>query len=219
LSPYILALDLGTAGCKAVIFSIKGEIIASGYDSYPISQQRAGWVEQDPEAWWESSIRASREALRNSKIDSSTIKVIGVTGQMSGIVPLDEKGSPLRPSIIWMDRRAVSQAERLRKHLGSKYLYEITGHRIDPAFFAVKALWIKENEPEIFKRTHIFLMPKDYLRFRLTGLFATDYGDASGSMLLDLRKKDWSGKLLADLNIPPEKLPILKSSKDRKSVV
>ena len=208
--PHILTLDLGTAGCKVVVFSIEGEIIGSGYDSYPISQQHAGWVEQDPEAWWASSIRASREALRNSKIDSSAIEVIGVTGQMSGIVPLDKRGSPLRPSIIWMDRRAVSQAERLRKHLGGKYLYEITGHRIDPAFFAVKAMWIKENEPEIFKRTHIFLMPKDYLRFRLTGLFATDHGDASGSMLLDLRKKDWSSKLLAELDIPPEKLPILK---------
>lgn len=208
----VLAIDLGTNGSKALVFRLDGEIIGSGTCEYGMNYPFPGWIEQDPTEWWTATVKALKDALKSSRIDPKSIEIVGLTGQMSGIVALGENGEALRPCIIWMDRRATSQAESLKKKLGEEYLYKITGHRIDPAFFAVKALWIKEKEPEIFNRTRAFLMPKDYIRYKLTGFQATDYGDASGSMLLDLRKKDWSQVLLDELKIPIEKLPLLRSS-------
>jgi xylulokinase len=212
MQSHILAVDLGTNGCKALVFNTKGEIRGSGIHAYHTDHPRPGWVEQDPKEWWTATVRAIEDSLKSSKIALNSIEVIGLTGQMSGIVALGERGETLRPCIIWMDRRATDQAEELRRKFGEEYLYRITGHRIDPAFFAVKALWIKENEPTIFDKAQAYLVPKDFIRFKLTESLATDYGDASGSMLLDLIKKDWSSKLLDELEIPREKLPTLKSS-------
>jgi xylulokinase len=207
---FVLTIDVGTTGCKVILFDKYGKIISKSSSYFDTKYSYAHWAEQDPEDWWRATVYAIKHALH--KVDPKKVIGISLTGQMSGVVLIDENKKAIRPCIIWMDRRAIKQAEEVKKIFNEKDVYEISGHRIDPAFFAIKLLWIKENEKSKFNKAKYFLLPKDYIRMKLCNSIATDYGDASGTMLLDIRKRDWAIELIEGLKLPFEKFPKLLES-------
>jgi len=204
---YLLAHDLGTTGNKATLFDEEGNLIARTFSPYETFYPRINWAEQDALRWWKAVCLSTQELLHRSRTSSRYIKSVSFSGQMMGCLPVDKKQTPLRNAIIWADQRSVNQAQKIREILGEEEIYRITGHRISPTYSAAKILWIKENQPEIYHKTFKFLHAKDYAILRLTGKIATDFSDASGMNLFDLKKKDWSEKILLALNIPRELLP------------
>ncbi|MEM2896753.1 MAG: xylulokinase [Candidatus Bathyarchaeia archaeon] len=203
----VLTIDVGTMGCKAILFDKYGRGVSRGNAYFSTKYLHAHWAEQNPEDWWRATVSAIKYALR--KVDPKKVIGIGLTGQMSGVVLLDENKNAIRPCIIWMDRRAIRQTEEFKSRFDEKEIYRITGHRIDPAFFALKLLWIKENERSKFDRAKYFLLSKDYVRMKLCDSIATDYGDASGTMLLDIRRRLWATELIESLKLPVDKFPKL----------
>jgi len=212
MKSFILAHDLGTTGNKATLYDPEGKLVASSFYPYPTYYPRVNWAEQNPEDWWEAVCSSTQKLLRESKISPEKIACISFSGQMMGCLPLDKKGSPLRRAIIWADQRGESQAKIFRQKIEEEEVYRITGHRISSTYSACKIMWLRENEPEIFKNTFKVLHAKDYIIFKLTGKFLTDYSDASGMNLFDLRKKEWSEPILKVAGIPQELLPELHSS-------
>lgn len=204
---YIIAYDLGTTGNKATLFRIDGKLSASAFVPYETFYPAVNWVEQDPEQWWISVKRATLELLSKVKIDPQDIKCVSFSGQMMGVVPLDENGRVLRRAIIWADQRSVEQAKRLEAAVGNEEVYRITGGRITPTYFGPKIAWIKDNEPDVYQRTHKFLFPKDFIVYRLTGVFGTDFSDASMSNIFDINTRQWSERLVSALGIDLDKLP------------
>jgi len=211
---YILAHDLGTTGNKATLYTPEGELVASCFYPYETHYLSATWVEQNPEDWWRAVCLSTAKLLADSKTSPEVIKVVSFSGQMMGALPVDRRGTPLRPAIIWADQRGVKQAELLKEKVGMERVYKITGHRASPSYSAAKIMWVRDEEPELFKKAHKFLQAKDYIAFKLTGRFVTDYSDASGTNLLDLRKKEWSGEILEGVGLPEEVLPELHPSTD-----
>ena len=183
---YILAHDLGTTGDKATLFSSEGRLLGSAFSPYPTLYPRTGWAEQEPEQYWQAFCRSTRELLEKSRAPAGEIAAVSFSGQMMAALPVDREGRALRNSIIWADLRSTSQAESLGKRIAADRVYRISGHRLSPSYSAAKIMWIKENEPDIYKRAHKFLQAKDYLACRLTGAQLTDYSDASGMNLLDI---------------------------------
>lgn len=214
MSRYILAHDLGTSGNKATLYDLEGKLCSSSAYEYPTYYPEDGWVEQDPEDWWKAVCVTSKDLLEKSGINKNEIACVTFSAQMMGCLPVDKKGCPLRRSIIWADMRAAKQAGFIEKSLGMERVYKITGHRISSSYSAAKILWVMDNEPEIFKRTYKILQAKDYIIYRMTGEFVTDYSDASGTNLLDIVKKGWSDDILNAIGIPEEILPKLNSSTD-----
>jgi xylulokinase len=208
-SEYLLAHDLGTTGDKATLFTVKGELVASSYLEYPTLHPEPTWAEQNPNDWWTAFVTATKGLLSKSRISSQNILGLSFSGQMLGCLPVDEKGAPLRPSIIWMDQRSIKQAEHIRTKIGAEQYYKTTGNRISPTYTISKILWLRENQPAIYKRTFRFLQAKDYIIYRLTGNFVTDYSDASLTGILDVNNRKWAYELLEELEIPTEKLPEL----------
>ncbi len=203
----ILAHDIGTTGNKATLYNPQGELLASSFHPYPTYYPRPNWAEQDPADWWEAVYKSTQKLLKKSKVSPREVFCISFSGQMMGCLPVDKKGRPLRRAIIWADQRGEPQAEIFRQKISESEVYKITGHRISPTYSACKIMWIKENEPEVFKNTYKILHAKDYIIFKLTGRFLTDYSDASGMNLFDLSKKKWSEPILKATNIPQEILP------------
>jgi xylulokinase len=179
-------------------------VVASASEGYPLSTPRPGWAEQDPEHWWVAS-----QAVLNRIVAqlSDPPLGIGLTGQMHGSVFLDEDDHVIRPALLWSDQRTASQCVAITEKVGKERLVEITGNPALTGFQAPKILWLRENEPVAYARVRRVLLPKDYVRLRLTGDYATDASDASGTLLLDLRRRDWSDELLRALEIPREWLP------------
>ena len=210
--PCFLGIDLGTSSVKVVLTGLKGEILAVSSRSYPVYSPQSGWAEQDPAQWWQAVSEAVREVIGPSKIDPAQVKAVGMSGQTHGTVVLDKGLQPLNGAIIWMDRRSIPQINRLKKEDKIDFLSQIAG--IPPAcgFMAFTLLWLRENKPEIWEKAAKFLLPKDYLRLRLTGELATDVTDAGGTFLLDVRRRAWSSKILEELEIPPSYLPSLYES-------
>ncbi|MFW6198919.1 MAG: xylulokinase, partial [Acidobacteriota bacterium] len=165
------------------------------------------WVEQDPERWWTAGRESIREVIATAGVDPARIAAVGLTGQMHGLVLLDEAGRLLRPAILWNDQRSAAQCDGIRNRIGLEELVRITGNDAFPGFTAPKLLWVREHEPEIYERVRQVLLPKDYVRFRLTGEYATDRAGAGGTLLLDLTTRDWSAELLEALDIPRAWLP------------
>jgi xylulokinase len=211
---YILAHDLGTTGNKATLYTPEGELVASCFHPYETRYLSANWVEQNPEDWWEAVCLSTAKLLADSRVEPSAIKVVSFSGQMMGALLVDRRGIPLRPAIIWADQRGLAQADLLKDKVGMERVYKITGHRASPSYSAAKILWVRDEEPELFKKVHKFLQAKDYIALKLTGRFVTDYSDASGTNLLDLRKKEWSGEILEKVGLPEEILPELHASID-----
>ncbi len=200
-----IGLDLGTSALKAVALDAAGRIRARAGASYPLATPRPGWSEQDPEDWW----RAARDCLARIRAATGDAEILGLglSGQMHGSVFLDAEGAVIRPALLWNDARTGAQCAEIERRLGRARVLEITGNRPSAGFQAPKILWLAEQEPEAHARIARVLLPKDFLRLRLTGTAATDAADASGTLLLDIRTRDYSPEMLDALEIPRSWLP------------
>ena len=204
---YLLGIDLGTSGTKTVLFDCDGIAIASRTIEYPMYQPQNGWAEQEPEDWWNAARDTVRAVISESGVSAADIKGVGISGQMHGLVLLDENGKVLRRSIIWCDGRTQAECDEITEIIGKKRLIEITANPALTGFTAGKILWVRKNEPEIWAQAQHILLPKDYVRYMLTGVFATEVSDASGMNLLDVATRDWSTEVLEKLEIPPALMP------------
>lgn len=211
---YILAHDLGTSGNKATLYRADGRLEASAVASYETRYPHPGWAEQDPEDWWRAVCRSTRDLLARSGAGADEVACVSFSAQMMGCLLVDAAGTPLRPMIIWADTRAARQEKRMLDTLGMETVYRITGHRASASYSAAKLLWVRENEPEVYAKAHKMLHAKDFIIHRLTGNFVTDYSDASGTNLFDIRKKEWSREICAALDIPLPLLPETHPSAD-----
>jgi len=211
---YILGADIGTSGTKTVLFKEDGTVVSSAKYEYPLYTLKNGYAEQDPADWREAVITTIREVVEESGVDSAEIKGIGLSGQMHGLVMLDGHNKVLRKSIIWCDQRTAAEADEITAKVGREKLVEITANPAITGFTAAKILWVRNNEPEIYEKCKHILLPKDYIRFILTGEFATEVSDASGMQLLDVPKRDWSDEILSLLEIDKSLLAKVYESPD-----
>lgn len=198
---YVIGVDLGTSGTKTVLFAEDGSVVASASAEYPMRQPQNGWAEQDPADWWRAGIQTLRAVVEQSGVCPEEIVGLGISGQMHGLVMLDEKGEPLRPCIIWADQRTGAECEEITRRVGAEKLIEITANPALTGFTASKILWVRNHEPDIYAKCRHMLLPKDYLRYKLTGEFATEVSDASGMQLLDVPGRKWSRQVLDALEI------------------
>ena len=204
---YFIGIDTSTTATKALLIEENGQVLGVASNEYPYETPQPLWSEQDPALWWHGTTQSIRQVLAKTGVDAAAVKGIGLTGQMHGLVLLDEKGDVLRPAILWNDQRTGPQCDAIRLKLGREKLIQITGNDALTGFTAPKILWVQEHEPEIWKRARHILLPKDYVRYKLTGEFAIDRADGAGTILFDLAKRDWSPEVLAALDIPAEYLP------------
>lgn len=204
---YFIGIDSSTTATKALVMDEQGAVVAIGRSEYDFETPRPLWSEQSPELWWDAVVVAIREALAVADIDGADVAGIGLTGQMHGLVLLDEEGTVLRPSILWNDQRTQAECDEIRERVGPEELIAITGNDALTGFTAPKILWVRNNEPEVFSRVAHVLLPKDYVRFRLTGEYAIDRAGGSGTILFDLAARTWSPEVAAALGIPLEWLP------------
>jgi xylulokinase len=209
---YILAHDLGTTGNKATLFDREGKLVDSAFAAYPTHYPHPNWAEQEPADWWAAVCSTTRQLLTQTGVAASAIAAVGLCGQMMGCTPVDAQGRPLRSCIIWADQRAQAQANQIAERCGAEAVYQRSGHRPSPAYTAAKMLWVRDEQPEIFQKTACFLQPKDFIVHQLTGRFATDYSDASGTLLFDLVERRWATDFLAALALPVDCLPTLYPS-------
>ena len=198
---YLIGIDLGTSGTKTVLFDTQGHTIRSETAEYPLYQPKNGWVEQEPADWWNAVVKTLRRVTDG--VDVNAIAGVGLSGQMHGLVMLDEKCNVIRPSIIWCDSRTGEECEEITRRVGQERLITITANPALAGFTASKILWVKNHEPENYARCRHILLPKDYIRYMLTGEFATEVSDASGMQLLDIKNRCWSGEVLDKLDIAP----------------
>ena len=210
MNEYLIAHDLGTSGDKASLFSTDGELICSYTAPYGVRYFQKNCAEQNPEDWWQAVCTSTSKIMEG--IDPSRVLALSFSAQMQCCLPVDKEGHPLRPAMIWADQRASQQASRLAQRVGANRMYDITGHRVSAAYSLEKLMWLKENEPDIYNATHKMLQAKDYIIYRLTGRFLTDYSDASGTNALDLKNLCWSREILESSGISPDKLPELYPS-------
>ena len=203
-----LGMDVGTGGTRAVVVNGDGKLIAGASSEHaPFKTAHPGWAEQDPEDWWRAAQEAIRGALAAAPEHRQQIEAIGLTGQMHGAVMLDENGAVLRPALIWCDTRTQPQCDWLTNKIGYDRLIELTCNPALPNFTLTKLLWVKEHEPHIFAKIRHILCPKDYVRYRLTGEFAIDVQEASGTLLLDVTHRRWSREVAEAAGIPESWLP------------
>jgi len=204
---FFLGLDVSTTATKALLINSQGKVVAVAASEYSYETPRPLWSEQHPNLWWEGAVKSIRSVLRESGIRPAEVSAIGLTGQMHGLVLLDEHGEALRPAILWNDQRTGAQCDEIRARLGKSRLIQITGNDALTGFTAPKILWVQQNEPDIWARTRHILLPKDYVRYKLTDVFAMDKADGSGTILFDLRARTWSADMLTALDIPSAYLP------------
>lgn len=198
---YVLGIDLGTSGTKTVLFDQEGHGICSCTVEYPMYQPHNGWAEQDPQDWWHAAVETIQTVLKKSGVDPKDVVSLGISGQMHGLVMLDEKGQVLRRSIIWCDQRTQAECDEIHEKVGREKLIAITANPALTGFTLSKVLWVRNHEPEVYAKCRHILLPKDYVRYMLTGDFATEVSDASGMQMLDVPNRCWSDELLNILNI------------------
>jgi xylulokinase len=209
----VLGIDIGTSGTRALVVDHGGGILGSGVaDHQPFASAKPGWAEQDPRDWWRACGIAVQKALTSAGVGGGDVACIGFTGQMHGAVLLDAKGEVVRPALIWCDQRTEKQSQDLARLFGLERLIRLTCNRPLTNFTLTKLLWVRENEPKNWERIHSVMLPKDYVRYRLTGERATDVADASGTLLLDVPHRKWSSEIVAGAQIPCEWLPALCES-------
>lgn len=211
---YILAHDLGTTGNKATLYDRDGNLVGSAFFGYETVYEHTGWAEQNPEDWWAAVCATTHKLLAETRVKGDAIACITFSGQMQGVVALDNKARPLRSAIIWADQRSTEQVKRLGERIDARDVYRITGHRLSAAYSLHKILWIRDNQPDIFRQTYQFVHAKDAMVARLTGVFATEPSDASGMNLYDLEGGEWSATILQAAELDAEKLPKLVRSVD-----
>src|ERR671921_2052985 len=204
----LLGIDVGTGGSRALVVDEGGRVVASAtVEHEPFASPQTGWAEQDARDWWRASEAAVREVLNAEGVRAEEIACVGLTGQMHGAVLLDERDEPLRPSIIWCDVRTHEQCRALTEAVGAARLIQLVSNPALEGFTLPKMLWVREREPELWGRVRSVLLPKDYVRLRLTGEKATDVADASGTLLFDVARRRWSEEMLAAAEIEESILP------------
>ncbi len=204
---YIIGIDIGTTSTRAVIIDKNGHLVASSTKDYSLITPKPGWAEQNAEDWWDATISTIRNALEGSNISPKDIVGIGLSGQMHGSVFLNNKGEVIRPAILWCDQRTYTQCEEIYKIFGRYEFIKLSYNKALPGFTAPKILWLKEVEPENYKKVAHILLPKDYIRFKLSGKYVTEVSDASGTILMDITKRNWSTEILNGLEIDMNLLP------------
>jgi xylulokinase len=205
--PYLLGLDIGTSGTKALLCDEQGRVVGTVTAEYPLHTPRPLWSEQDPADWWQRAKQALVAVVAQAGADAAQIKGLGLTGQMHGAVFLDEDSQIIRPAMLWNDQRTAAECDEITARVGASRLIDLAGNPALTGFQAPKILWLRNHEPEHYARLAQVLLPKDYIRLLLTGERATDASDAAGTLLLDLRTRDWSDEILAALAIPRAWLP------------
>ena len=204
---FLLGIDVGTSGVKVVLVDAGGAVAGSVTEEYPLSTPQPLWSEQSPEDWWDGTRRALGRIVRETGVDAASIAGLGLTGQMHGAVFLDAHDRVIRPAMLWNDGRTAAQCAEITERVGEARLLQIAGNPALTGFQAPKVLWLREHEPEAYGRMAHLLLPKDYIRYRLTGDLASDVSDAAGTLLLDLQARDWSDEILCALEIPRSWLP------------
>ncbi len=216
---YLIGVDLGTSGTKTVLFDQKGKVISSSTVEYPLYQAQNGWAEQEPLDWWNAACETIKNVIENSGVNNEDIAGLGISGQMHGLVMLDKDGNVLRRSIIWCDQRTGKECAEITEKVGAKRLIEITANPALTGFTASKILWVRNNQPEIYEKCAHILLPKDYVRYMLTGDFATEVSDASGMQLLDIPNRCWSKEVCEKLEIDMSLLPKVYESPEVTGVI
>ena len=206
---YYIGIDASTTATKALLIHQQGDVLATASTEYPFETPHPLWSEQHPDLWWDGAQKSIRAVLQQSGADPAQIGGVGLTGQMHGLVLLDKTGNVLRPSILWNDQRTQNQCDAIHRLVGKERFIQITGNVALTGFTAPKILWVKENEPDVYARAAHVLLPKDFVRYKLTGEFAMDKADGAGTVLMDLRKRDWSEQVLSTLDIPRAWMPPL----------
>jgi xylulokinase len=204
---YFLGIDSSTTATKALLMRADGEVVGVASSEYTYEVPQLLWTEQHPHLWWQATADSVRQVLADSQVDPGKIRGVGLTGQMHGLVLLDGAGKVLRPAILWNDQRTGAECDQIRALLGKERFIQITGNDALTGFTAPKVLWVKNHEPGIFARVRQILLPKDYVRFKLTGRYATDKAGGAGTVLFDVRQRDWSSEVVAALGIDPTWLP------------
>jgi xylulokinase len=204
---YFIGIDVSTTSSKALLINETGAVVAVASSPHTLQTPRPLWSEQDPQEWWQAVCVSIHSVLKKADVKVETIAAIGLTGQMHGLVLLDDAGEVLRPAILWNDQRTQFQCDEIHRRIGREKFIQITGNVALTGFTAPKILWVKENEPEIYAKAAHVLLPKDFVRYKLTGDFAMDKADGSGTVLFDLKKRDWSAEVLSALDIPRSWMP------------
>jgi xylulokinase len=204
---YFLGIDTSTTATKALLIDQTGQLVGVASSEYTYETPQPLWSEQSPDLWWQATLISIRSVLEQTKIDPASVVGIGLTGQMHGLTPLDDNGGVLRPAILWNDQRTGAECDQIRQLLGRDRLIQITGNDALTGFTAPKILWMKNHEPELFAKVRHILLPKDFVRYKLTGVYATDRAGGSGTILFNLAERDWSLDVLNALGIPAAWLP------------
>jgi xylulokinase len=204
---YYLGIDTSTTATKALLMRADGKVMGVASSEYTFETPQPLWTEQHPDLWWQATVASIRQVLAGTLVDPADIQGVGLTGQMHGLVLLDAAGEVLRPALLWNDQRTGAQCDEIRRRLGQARLIQLTGNDALTGFTAPKILWVREHEPEVYARVAHILLPKDYVRCRLTGDLATDKAGAAGTLLMDIKARDWSPEVLDALGIPANWLP------------
>lgn len=205
-----LGIDIGTSGARVIAVDREGSLVAQAESTYPTLMPHPGWTEQNPEEWWQATVKAAQAVTKALGARAREIKSVGLTGQMHSPVFLDNRYQVIRPAILWNDQRTTAEVEEITRRVGAERLLQITGNPAVTGFTAPKLLWLRNHEPESYARINQVMLPKDYIRFRLTGISATDVSDASGTLLFDLAQRTWSEQICEALEIPLQWLPPAK---------
>ncbi len=209
----LLGIDVGTGGTRALLIDERGKIVASATAEHaPFASPQIGWAEQEPQDWWRASVEAVREVLANSEVKADEIVGVGFSGQMHGAVLLDDQDEVIRPALIWCDQRTENECREISEIIGRQRLIQLTCNPALTGFTLPKLLWVRRHEPDLWKRVKTILLPKDYVRFRLTGERATDVADASGTLLFDVAKRQWSKAMLEAMELDAGLLPMVYES-------
>ncbi len=210
--PLLLGIDVGTSSTKAVLIRLDGTVVATAAPEYKFHTPKPLWAESDPEDWWEASIQAIRQVIRKGGVNGESIAAIGLTGQMHGLVLLGSKGEVLRPCIMWNDQRTAEECAEITTSVGADKVLSITGNPVLPGFTAPKIAWVKKHEPTVFAKIKHILLPKDYVRYRLSGELAMDVADGSGTSLMEVGSRKWSAEMVDATGVDPKWLPPLMES-------
>lgn len=203
----LLGVDISTTSSKALLIDQAGNVLAVAASPHTLQTPRPLWSEQDPLEWWGAACTSIRAVLKMAGVTGEAVAAIGLTGQMHGLVLLDAAGMVLRPAILWNDQRTQAQCDEIHTRVGKAKFIQITGNLALPGFTAPKLLWVAQHEPQVYARSRHVLLPKDYIRYRLTGVFAMDKADGAGTVLFDLQRRDWSPEVLSALDIPAAWMP------------
>jgi xylulokinase len=204
---YFLGIDVSTTATKALLIDQGGQVVAAASTEYPFETPHPLWSEQHPDLWWDGTQKSIRAVIQKSGLTPESIGAVGLTGQMHGLVLLDEAGQVLRPAILWNDQRTQAQCDQIHERLGRERFISISGNLALTGFTAPKILWVAQNEPELYAKVRHILLPKDYVRYHLTGEYGMDKAGGSGTVLFDLKQRNWSSEITAALQIDPSWLP------------